>query len=285
MSLTSENLLAMAQAGHYAVGAFNANNMEIVQAIGAAASAEAAPVYVQASKGAIKYAGLDYIAALVRTMAEEGTSPVVLHLDHGDYETAIKCINSGMFQSVMFDGSEMSWEDNVRVTQDVVRAAREKGVLVEAEIGRVGGVEDDISASEEEARYSTVEEAIEFVKKTEVDSLAVAIGTAHGVYKKAPDLKFDLIEEIAAAVPNTPLVMHGSSGVPEDSIKRAVSLGMCKINIDTDIRQVFVEKMAEIMAADPSEIDPRKILGPAREAAAAIIQEKIRMFGSAGKGV
>lgn len=285
MPLTQDNLLQKAKADGYAVGAFNANNMEIVQAIAAAAADEQAPVYIQASRGAIKYAGLDYIISLARTAAATHPYPMVLHLDHGDYEAAVKCIESGAFGSVMFDGSALPVNENVDLTQKIVALAHEKGILVEAEIGRVGGVEEDISANEKEARYTTAEEAVKFVQTTGCDSLAVAIGTAHGVYQAEPKLRFDLIAEIAAAVPMTPLVMHGSSGVSDEDLRKAVAAGISKINIDTDIRQTFVHKIGEVMAENPDQIDPREILGPAREAASEIIRHKIQVFGASGRAV
>lgn len=275
-------LLRKAEEGGYAVGAFNCNNMEIVQAIIAAAEAERAPVIMQASQGAIKYAGIDYIVAMAKTAAEKATVPVALHLDHGtSFEQVMQCIRYG-FSSVMIDGSKLPLEENIALTNRVVAVARAVGVSVEAELGRIVGTEDEISVTEREAFMTDPEEARYFVEKTGVDALAVAIGTAHGRYKGEPKLDFDRLEKIRSLV-KIPIVLHGSSGVPDDQIRRAIELGVRKINIDTNIREAFVEKMREVLAADPNEIDPRKILGPAREAATEIIREKIRLFGSAGK--
>ncbi|MDN5293780.1 MAG: fructose-bisphosphate aldolase, class [Eubacteriales bacterium] len=275
-------LLQKAEEGGYAVGAFNCNNMEIVQAIIAAAEAERAPVIMQASQGAIKYAGIDYIVAMAKTAAEKATVPVALHLDHGtSFEQVMQCIRYG-FSSVMIDGSKLPLEENIALTNRVVAVARAVGVSVEAELGRIVGTEDEISVTEREAFMTDPEEARYFVEKTGVDALAVAIGTAHGRYKGEPKLDFDRLEKIRSLV-KIPIVLHGSSGVPDDQIRRAIELGVRKINIDTNIREAFVEKMREVLAADPNEIDPRKILGPAREAATEIIREKIRLFGSAGK--
>ncbi|NLU49059.1 MAG: class II fructose-1,6-bisphosphate aldolase [Syntrophomonadaceae bacterium] len=275
-------LLAEAENGEYAVGAFNANNMEIVQAIMEAARLEKSPVIMQASQGAIKYAGLSFITALVRMAAEESGVPVALHLDHGtSFEQVVRCIRSG-FSSVMYDGSQLPLEENINITRKVLEIARPIGVSVEAELGKIGGTEDDIHVTEREAMYTDPEEARYFVEQTGVDSLAIAIGTAHGQYKGEPRLDFDRLARIRALV-RIPIVLHGSSGVPDEQIRRAISLGVRKVNIDTNIREAFVGRMREELAQSPGEIDPRKILGPAREAAVEIIREKIRLFGSAGR--
>jgi fructose-bisphosphate aldolase class II len=275
-------LLREAKAGGYAVGAFNCNNMEIVQAIAAAAEAEKAPVIMQASQGAIKYAGIEYITAMARVAAEMISVPVALHLDHGtSFEQVMRCIRAG-FSSVMIDGSKHALADNIKLTKQVVAAARPVGVSVEAELGKIGGTEDDIHVSEADAFFTDPEEARVFVQETEVDALAVAIGTAHGRYKGEPKLDFARLEKISSLV-DIPLVLHGSSGVPGDAIREAIRLGVCKVNIDTNIREAFVDRCREVIAADPGEIDPRKILGPAREAAVELIREKIRLFGSSGK--
>lgn len=275
-------LLAEAENGEYAVGAFNANNMEIVQAIMEAARLERSPVIMQASQGAIKYAGLSFITALVRMAAEESGVPVALHLDHGtSFEQVVRCIRSG-FSSVMYDGSQLPLDENINITRKVLEIARPIGVSVEAELGKIGGTEDDIHVTEREAMYTDPEEARYFVEQTGVDSLAIAIGTAHGQYKGEPRLDFDRLARIRALV-RIPIVLHGSSGVPDEQIRRAISLGVRKVNIDTNIREAFVGRMREELAQSPGEIDPRKILGPAREAAVEIIREKIRLFGSAGR--
>ncbi|RDV84532.1 class II fructose-1,6-bisphosphate aldolase [Ammonifex thiophilus] len=282
--VTLREVLGAAAAGGYAVGAFNCNNMEILQAIMAAAEAERSPVIIQASQGAIKYAGLDYIAAMAKTALASATVPVVLHLDHGtSYEQVIRCLAAG-FSSVMIDASRLPLEENIALTKEVVKAARAVGASVEAELGRIGGTEDDISVAEREAFFTDPDEAAYFVEQTGVDALAVAIGTAHGPYRWEPKLDFERLSQIAAKV-KVPLVLHGSSGVPAEDIREAIKRGIRKINIDTDIRIAFVKRMREVLAANPDEIDPRKILGPAREAATEVIREKMRIFGSSGKAI
>ncbi|HHT63273.1 MAG: class II fructose-1,6-bisphosphate aldolase [Bacillota bacterium] len=277
-----KNLLEKAEREGYAVGAFNCNNMEIVQAIVDAAEAEKSPVIIQASQGAIKYAGLKYIVALVQVAAEQSTVPVALHLDHGTgFEQVIKCIRYG-FSSVMIDGSKLPLEENIALTNKVMEVARAVGVSVEAELGKIGGTEDDIYVHERDALFTDPEEARVFVEKTGVDSLAVAIGTAHGQYKGEPKLDFPRLEKIKSLV-KIPIVLHGSSGVPDEAIKQAIKLGVRKVNIDTNIREAFVKGVRETIDNNPKEIDPRKILGPAKKAMTDIIREKIRLFGSSGK--
>lgn len=276
------DLLKAAEAGGYAVGAFNCNNMEIVQAIAQAAEAEKAPVIMQASQGAIKYAGIEYITAMANTAAAMVSVPVALHLDHGtSFEQVMRCIRSG-FSSVMIDGSKHPLDENIALTRQVIAAARPVGVSVEAELGKIGGTEDDISVSDADAFFTDPEEARRFVQETAVDSLAIAIGTAHGRYKGVPKLDFARLEKIRSLV-QIPIVLHGSSGVPGEAIQEAIRLGVRKVNIDTNIREAFVDRCREVIAANPDEIDPRKILGPAREAAVELIREKIRLFGSSGK--
>ena len=280
--VTVNELLLKAEKEGYAVGAFNANNMEIVQAILEAAKRENAPVIMQASQGAIAYAGLNFITEMVRLAAASSTVPVALHLDHGtDFDQVVRCIRSG-FTSVMYDGSKLPLEENIAITRKVLDMTRPIGISVEAELGKIGGTEDDVHVSEKDAMYTDPEEARYFVEQTGVESLAIAIGTAHGQYKGEPKLDFDRLEKIKALV-KIPIVLHGSSGVPDQSIRRAIELGVRKINIDTNIREAFVGEMRRVMMDKPDEIDPRKILGPAREAATAIIAEKIRLFGSSGK--
>lgn len=275
-------LLLQAQQGHYAVGAFNCNNMEIVQAIVAAAEAEKAPVIIQASQGAIKYAGVEFIGAMTRLAAEKTTVPVALHLDHGtSFAQVMQCVRNG-FTSVMIDGSKHSLDDNIVLTNKVIEAVRPLGLSVEAELGKIGGTEDDITVKERDALFTDPAEAERFVQATGVDSLAVAIGTAHGQYKGTPKLDFERLREITAKV-SVPIVLHGSSGVPDEAIRQAITLGVCKVNIDTNIREAFVLAARRVLDANAKEIDPRKVLGPAREAATEIIREKIRVFGSSGK--
>jgi len=275
-------LLKKAEEGGYAVGAFNCNNMEIVQAIIAAAEAEKSPVIMQASQGAIKYAGIEYITAMARVAADNASVPVALHLDHGtSFNQVMMCIRKG-FSSVMIDGSKLPFEENVEVTNRVIAVARAVGVSVEAELGKIGGTEDDIHVNERDALFTKPEEAKEFVDRTGVDALAVAIGTAHGQYKGIPELDFPRLEKIRSLV-NIPIVLHGSSGVPDDAIEKAIQLGVRKVNIDTNIREAFVQACRDVLNNNTKEIDPRKVLGPAREAATVIIREKIRLFGSSGK--
>ncbi len=280
--VTGKELLTKADKGGYAVGAFNCNNMEIIQAIVAAAEAEEAPVIIQASQGAIKYAGLDYIVGLVKTAAQKSKAPIALHLDHGtSFNQVVQCIRSG-FTSVMIDGSKLPLEENIALTKKVVEMAQAVGVSTEAEIGKIGGTEDDISVTDKEAMLSDPEEAGIFVRETGVDSIAIAIGTAHGQYKFEPQLDFERLAKIRSLI-NIPIVMHGSSGVSDQDVQKAISLGVSKVNIDTNIREAFVKGVREVVMNNPKEIDPRKILGPAREAMTAIVREKIRIFGSSQK--
>jgi fructose-bisphosphate aldolase class II len=275
-------LLQQAQQEGYAVGAFNANNMEIVQAIIQAAEAEKSPVIMQASQGAIKYAGLEFITGMVKIAAENSPVPVALHLDHGtDFNQVIRCIRSG-FTSVMFDGSKLSLKDNIATTRKILEIANPIGVSVEAELGKIGGTEDEVHVETREAAFTDPEEARYFVEQTGIKSLAIAIGTAHGQYKGEPRLDFERLATIKRLV-NIPIVLHGSSGVPDEAVRKAISLGVCKVNIDTNIREAFVGAIRAVVQARPKEIDPRQILGPARDAAVAIIREKMRVFGSSGR--
>lgn len=276
------DLLRKADREGYAVGAFNANNMEIIQAIAEAAALEKSPVIMQASQGAIKYAGLEFITGLVKLAAESYHIPIALHLDHGtDFEQVVKCIRSG-FSSVMYDGSKLSLEENIAMTNKVLEIARPIGVSVEAELGKIGGTEDHVHVDEREVMFTDPEEARIFVEKTGIESLAIAIGTAHGQYKGEPRLDFDRLKKIKELV-NIPIVLHGSSGVPDQAVQKAIELGVCKVNIDTNIREAFVGEMRKVLDKDPQEIDPRKILGPAREATVEIIRQKMRVFGSSNK--
>ncbi len=277
-----KGLLDKARAGRYAVGAFNCNNMEIIQAIIAAAEAEQSPVIVQASQGAIKYAGIDYIVAMTRLAAESSRIPVALHLDHGtSYEQARLCIDRG-FSSVMVDGSKLSVADNIALVNKVLADARPLGITVEGELGKITGTEDDIFVSDKESMYTEPEEARYFVAQTGVDALAVAIGTAHGQYKGVPKLDLERLEAIYQLV-DTPIVLHGSSGVPDEAIRAAIARGVAKVNIDTNIREAFMAAAKAVITKNPDELDPRKMLGPAREAATAIIRQKIQVFGSSGQ--
>jgi fructose-bisphosphate aldolase class II len=280
--VSGKELFQAAKQGGYAVGAFNVNNMEIIQAIIEAAEEEKSPVFLQASQGGIKYAGIEYIAGLAKTAAEKATVPVALNLDHGtSFTQVVQCIRHG-FSAVMIDGSQHPYEDNIAITQKVIEVAHPCGVSVEAELGKIGGVEDDIKVESADATFTDPKEAAEFVERTKVDALAIAIGTAHGVYKGEPKLDFDRLAEITAAT-DVPLVLHGASGVGDESIRKAVSLGICKINIDTELRQAFTKAVQEVVHTSPKEFDPRKLLGPAREAMKEVVRYKMRLFGSAGR--
>lgn len=275
-------LLAKAREEGYAVGAFNANNLEIIQGIVEAATELAAPVILQASQGAIKYAGLQYIVSIVETASERTKIPIALNLDHGtSFEQAIQCIRAG-FSAVMIDGSRHPFEENVALTAAVARVAKAAGVSVEGELGKIGGTEDDISVAAEDAMMTSPLEAEEFVRRTQVDALAVAIGTAHGPYKGTPRLDFERLEAIRGKVA-VPLVLHGASGVPDAAIQKAIAMGICKINIDTDLRQAFTAAVKNVMMEKPKEFDPRKLLGPARDALKQVVKAKIQLFGSADR--
>ncbi len=282
MLVTGKEILDHAHKNGYAVGAFNVNNMEIVQAIIAAAEQEKSPVILQTSEGAIKYAGADYLSAMVTLAARKASVPVALHLDHGtSFNTIMTCIRNG-WTSVMIDGSHHPLEENIKVTADVVRIAHAAGVSVEAELGRLSGVEDNISVEEKDAIFTNPDEAVVFVKETGVDYLAIAIGTAHGKYSGVPKLDFDRLTEIKKRL-DMPIVLHGASGIGEEDLKKSVRLGINKINIDTDIRQAFADAVRDVIVNKPEEFDPRKICGPAREAMKAVVVEKMRIFGCAGK--
>jgi fructose-bisphosphate aldolase class II len=303
MLVTNKEVLSIATAEGYAVGAFNINNMEILQAIVESAAEEKSPVIIAASPSAIKYAGIEYITAMVKAAAKITPTPMTLHLDHGkDVEIASLCINSG-FTSVMIDGSHLDYEENISMTKHVVKLARQKEVSVEAELGKL--VSPESTAKETEDPYTDPDAAKEFVNRTGVDALAVAIGTSHGAYKFKGEAKLDFerLKAIRSEV-SIPLVLHGASGVPQwivekatkygaewsgakgipDShIKKAVFLGIAKINIDTDLRLAFTGTVREILVTTPKEYDPRKILGPAKETMKQVVKAKMRLFGSSGK--
>ncbi|NLL47712.1 MAG: class II fructose-1,6-bisphosphate aldolase [Firmicutes bacterium] len=282
MLISGSELFQAAKKGGYAVGAFNLNNMEILQAIIEAAEEENSPVFLQASQGGIKYAGIEYIAGMARVAAEKAKVPVALNLDHGtSFTQVVQCVRHG-FSAVMIDGSQLSYEDNIAITQKCVEVAHPNGVSVEAELGKIGGVEDDIVVDEKDASYTDPKEAAEFVERTKVDALAIAIGTAHGLYKGEPKLAFDRLQEIASMT-DVPLVLHGASGISDEQIRKAVPYGITKINIDTDLRVAFSQAIKDLLAEKPGEIDPRKILGPAKAAMKEVARAKMRLFGSAGR--
>ncbi|MGI6081601.1 MAG: class II fructose-1,6-bisphosphate aldolase [Limnochordia bacterium] len=294
-------VLDEASKGGYGVGAFNANNMEQIQAIFEAAQENNSPVIIQASRGALRYTNLTYLKHLINAAVEENpTLPIVVHLDHGTVEAAKTAISLG-FTSVMIDGSHLPFEDNIRMTREVVEYAHPHGVSVEAELGTLGGIEEDIQG---EVQLTDPAQAEEFVERTGCDALAVAIGTSHGAYKfkSEPTLALDLISEIRKRT-KVPLVMHGSSsvpkelvasinryggrlqdtfGVPVESIQAAIRLGISKINVDTDIRLAATAAVRRVFAEEPEKFDPREYMGPAREAMAEIVGLRMRQFGCAG---
>jgi len=279
--VSGREILQAAKKGGYAVGAFNLNNMEILQAIIEAAEEEKSPVILQASQGALKYAGIEYIAGLARIAAEKATVPIALNLDHGtSFEQVVKCVRHG-FTAVMIDGSQLPFEENIAIVQKVVEVAHPNNVSVEAELGKIGGVEDDIVVDEREATFTNPDEAAEFAERTKCDALAVAIGTAHGPYRGEPKLDLERLKVISTKT-DVPLVLHGASGVPDEAIKIACQY-VSKINIDTELRIAFSKAVADFLRENPNEIDPRKILGPAKAAMKEVVRAKMRLFGSAGQ--
>ncbi|MDD6190963.1 MAG: class II fructose-1,6-bisphosphate aldolase [Firmicutes bacterium] len=297
--VTTKDMFAKALKSDYAVGAFNVNNMEIIQGIVEAACQENAPLILQVSAGARKYAKPAYLLKLVEAAVIDTGVDVALHLDHGeDFEICRKCVDDG-FTSVMIDGSKHPFEENIRITREVVEYAHAHGVVVEAELGKLAGIEDAVNVDARDATFTVPEEAAEFVEKTGVDSLAVAIGTSHGAYKfkGEPRLDFERLKEIHKLIPDTPLVLHGAStvmpefvarcnqyggsipgaqGVPEEMIKEAAKYGICKVNIDTDLRLAMTAEIRRYIAENPSDFDPRKYLGPARDAIRDMVAHKIK---------
>ncbi|MBU0493673.1 MAG: class II fructose-1,6-bisphosphate aldolase [Chloroflexi bacterium] len=283
MLKTNADLLLAAQQGGYAVGAFNTNNLEITHAIMGAAQDRRAPVIVATSAGALKYAGIGFLSQIVLTYAHQAAVPVALHLDHGpNFASCMDCIRHG-YSSVMIDASKLPFDENVAATRQVVEAAHAVGVSVEAELGRLVGIEDHVVVSEREVAMTNPDEAAEFVRQTGIDALAVAIGNAHGFYKGDPQLDFDRLRAIRERV-DIPLVLHGASGIPDHDIRTAISLGICKINIDTEVRDAFARAVRQFLAKHPDEIDPRPILKPTIQAMQTVVARKIELFGSAGRG-
>lgn len=297
--VTTKDMFEKALKSDYAVGAFNVNNMEIIQGIVEAAQEENAPLILQVSAGARKYAKPAYLIKLVEAAILDTGLDIALHLDHGeDFEICKKCVDDG-FTSVMIDGSKHPFEENIKITKEVVEYAHAHGVVVEAELGKLAGIEDNINVDAKNATFTVPEEAAEFVAKTGVDSLAIAIGTSHGAYKFKGDpyLDFERLQEIHKLIPDTPLVLHGAStvlpefvakcneyggnipgaqGVPEDMIKTAAKYGVCKVNIDTDLRLAMTAEIRKYMVEHPADFDPRKYLGPARDAIKGMVQHKIK---------
>jgi fructose-bisphosphate aldolase class II len=275
-------LLQKAKKEGYAVGAFNLNNMEIAQAIIETAEEERSPVILQASQGAIQYAGIDYIAAIARVAAEKATVPVSLHLDHGtSFEQNVECIRAG-FSSIMFDGSKLPLPENIAITKKISEMAHIVGVSVEGELGQIGKIGDNITKEQLEKMKADPKEAEEFVKKTGVDALAIAVGNIHGMRSQEAEIDISRIQK-TQKLTNVPLVLHGASGIPNESVKQAIKAGICKINIDTEIRKAFVRGITIVLKEDPNGIDPRKILGKAKTEMKEAVRGKIRLFGSNGK--
>ncbi len=292
----------------FAIGAFNVNNMEFIQAITDAAAENNSPVILQASSSAIKYARINYLMKMVQAAVEEHPNiPIAMHLDHGpDFETCKLCVDNG-FTSVMFDGSKYDFEENIRLTKEVVDYAHSHGVVVEAELGKLAGIEDEVNVADSDARYTDPDQAEEFVRRTGVDSLAIAIGTSHGAYKFKGEakLRFDILKQIKEKIPNTPIVLHGAStvipelvnmcnqyggnipgakGVPDEMLHEASISGVSKINVDTDLRLAMTGAVRKVFVDDPSVFDPRKYLAPARVLIKETVSHKMRdVFGSANK--
>ncbi len=296
--VTTKEMFAKAYDGGYAIGAFNVNNMEMIQGIVEAGKEEHAPLILQVSSGARKYANPRYLKKLVEAAVEDSGLPIALHLDHGDtFELCKSAIDDG-FTSVMIDASHHSFEENIKLTSQVVKYAHDKGVVVEAELGRLAGIEDDVNVSAENAMYTDPDQVEEFVSKTGVDSLAIAIGTSHGAFKFKgdPKLRFDILEEVARRLPKFPIVLHGASsvipeyvdiiqknggsmpgaqGVPEEMLRKAATLAVCKINIDSDLRLAFTAAIRKHMNENPSHFDPRQYLAPARELIKQAVKHKL----------
>ncbi len=307
--VTSKEMFQKAYDGGYAIGAFNVNNMEIIQGITEAAKEVNAPLILQVSAGARKYANHTYLVKLVEAALAETNLPICLHLDHGDsFELCKSCIDGG-FTSVMIDGSHHSFEDNIELTKKVVEYAHARGVVVEGELGRLAGIEDDVNVSDEDASYTRPSEVEEFVTRTGVDSLAIAIGTSHGAYKfkpgQKPELRFDILKEVEKRLPNFPIVLHGASsvipeyveminanggnmpdaiGIPEEMLREAAKSAVCKINIDSDLRLALTGSIRKYMAENPAHFDPRQYLSPARAAIKDLVKKKIvNVLGCDGK--
>ena len=298
--VTTTEMFKKAYEGGYAIGAFNVNNMEIIQGITRAAKKLDAPVILQVSSGARKYASHGYLVAMVKAAAEETGLPIALHLDHGpDFETCKACIDGG-FTSVMIDGSSLPYEENVALTKMVVEYAHAHGVVVEGELGTLAGVEDEVVVESGKESYTNPDQVLDFVTRTGVDSLAIAIGTSHGAYKfkpgQKPQLRFDILEEVEKRLPGFPIVLHGASsvnqddiktinqyggqmpdaiGIPEEMLRQASSMAVCKINVDSDIRIAMTAAIRKHFAENPADFDPRKYLTPARDAVEAVVSHKI----------
>lgn len=307
--VTSADMFKKAYEGGYAIGAFNVNNMEIIQGITEAAKEVNAPLILQVSAGARKYAKHVYLMKLIEAAIEDTGLPICVHLDHGDdFEICKSCIDGG-FSSVMIDGSKHSFEENIALTKKVVEYAHDKGVVVEGELGKLAGIEDDVNVSDEDASFTRPEEVEEFVSRTGVDSLAIAIGTSHGAFKfkpgQKPQLRFDILEKIQQLLPGFPIVLHGASsvipeyvdminanggdmpgaiGIPEDMLRQAARMAVCKINIDSDLRLAMTAGVRKYMSENPAHFDPRQYLSPGRDLIRHLVKEKIvNVLGCNGK--
>ena len=279
--VTTKQMLLDAQAGNYAVGAFNVENMEMVMAVMEAAEELKSPVIMQTTPSTVKYAGLDFFLANVKAAAERASVPVAMHLDHGSsFELAMQAYRTG-YTSIMIDGSHGSFEENVAVSKAVADACAPSGIPVEAELGKVGGKEDDLDGGDDNP-YTDPAQAVEFVKQTGVTSLAVAIGTAHGVYKGEPKLQFDILSQIREVV-DIPLVLHGTSGVPDEAVEECIKRGICKVNYATDLRIAFTNGLNKYLAENPDTIDPKKYSAAGREEVKKYVMSKMKVCGSVGK--
>ena len=279
--VTTKQLLLDAQKGGYAVGAFNVENMEMVQAVVAAAEELRSPVIMQTTPSTVKYANLNYFYENVKVAAQESSVPVVIHLDHGNsFELAMQAYRTG-YTSIMIDGSHEGFEDNIALTSAVVKACHPGEVPIEAELGKVGGKEDDLDGGEGDP-YTNPQEAAEFVERTGIDSLAVAIGTAHGVYKGVPQLDFSRLSEIRKAV-SIPLVLHGTSGVPDEDVAECIKRGICKVNYATDLRIAFTKGINQVLKENPDTIDPKKYNAKGREEVRKYVMHKMKICQSIAK--
>ncbi|WP_274362196.1 class II fructose-1,6-bisphosphate aldolase [Paenibacillus thermotolerans] len=280
--VSSTPLLQRARAERFCIGAFNVHTLEMLQAVVEAADETQSPLIIQSTVGTVKHLGADYIAAAAEVASRKTRVPIALHLDHcTDFPLIVQCIRAG-YTSVMIDASMLPFDDNAAMTKKVVEVARAAGVNVEAELGKVGGVEDDIVVADNEALMADPAECERFVELTGVDTLAPAIGTAHGIYKGEPNIDFERIRRIAERVA-VPLVLHGGSGIPEEQVKRCVSLGMSKMNVATELRIAFSNAIKEVFDRNPQENDPRKYMVPAKQALKQMAMEKMALCGSVGK--
>ena len=282
MLVSTRQLLLDAQKGKYAVPAFNVHNMETIQTVVEAAAELRSPIIVAATPGTMKYAGPEFFIKLVEICSDKYDIPIAMHLDHHEsYDEIVNAIQIGT-KSAMIDASHLSFEENVAMVKKVVDYAHRFDVTVEGELGILGGQEDDLVRDDKDSKYTNPAQAKEYVERTGIDSLAVAIGTAHGVYKEEPKLDFERLAEIRAVV-DVPLVLHGASGVPAEQVKKAIELGITKVNIATELKMPFAETLRQVLVSKPNESDPRKYFGPAKEAMKKVAIEKILMCGSNGK--